>query len=164
MKGARQRKIAQVIRHQPVTSQNELVKLLRAAGYDATQATVSRDLEDLGAIKARREGKVAYALPEQGPPPPAGESLRKIFEESVLELKTGGPVLVIKTPPGHAGMVASALDRTQTDGIEGTVAGDDTILVVLGHGVVASRIEKKLRGLIEGVTPIRSARAGGGAA
>ncbi len=164
MKSVRQRKIAQLVKQQPVTSQNELVRLLRAAGHDATQATVSRDLEDLGAIKVRREGKVAYALPDQAQQAPAGESLRKIFEESVLELKTGGAVLVIKTPPGHAGMVASALDRTETDGIEGTVAGDDTILVVLGQGVVASRVERKLRGLIEGMPAIRSARAGGGVA
>lgn len=164
MKNRRQRKIAQLVRQQPVTSQNELVRLLRAAGHDATQATVSRDLEDLGAIKVRRDGRVAYALPDQRPQAPAGEALGKIFEDSVLELKIGGPVLVIKTPPGHAGMVASALDRTETDGIEGTVAGDDTILVVLGQGVVASKIEKTLRGLVEGVPAMRSARAGGGAA
>lgn len=164
MKAARQRRITQLIERQPVTSQNQLVKLLRAAGYDATQATVSRDLEDLGAIKVRRDGKVAYALAGQASQATGGGSLRKSFMESVLDLKIGGQVLVIKTPPGHAGMVASALDRTGTAGIEGTVAGDDTILVVLGQGVAASRVERKLRALIETLPGINSARADGGAA
>lgn len=149
MKAGRQRRIVQLIRHQAVTSQNQLVKLLRAAGYPATQATVSRDLDELGAVKVRREGKVAYALPSESVQAPVGDALRRMLAESVVDLESTGNVLVVKTPPGHAGMVASAIDRAEVEGIAGTVAGDDTILIVCKQGVLPRRVERKLRGLAE---------------
>jgi transcriptional regulator of arginine metabolism len=149
MKAGRQRRIVQLIRRQPVTSQNQLVKLLRSAGLPATQATVSRDLDELGAVKVRREGKVAYALPSEEVRAPVGDSLRRVLSESVLELESTGNLLVVKTPPGHAHMVASAIDRSEIDGVAGTVAGDDTILVVCKQGVLPRRVERKLRQLAE---------------
>lgn len=144
-----------MIREQPVTSQTQLVKLLRSGGFEATQATVSRDLEELGAVKGRREGKVVYVLPEAAAGAPAPEALRRLLESSVLEIETSGNLLVIKTPPGHAGMVASALDRSGVEGISGTVAGDDTIIAVCKQGVLPRRIEKKLRSLIESIPGVR---------
>lgn len=152
MKAARQRKIMQLIREQPVTSQNQLVKLLRAAGFPSTQATLSRDLEELGAIKFKRPGgggKVAYALPVEVSNAPVGDVLRRMLAESVVSMETTGNLLVIKTPPGHAGMVASALDRGDIDGVAGTVAGDDTILVACKQGVLPRRVEKRLRSLVD---------------
>ena len=153
MKAARQRRIIQLIRERPVTNQNELVKLLRSAGIPATQATVSRDLEDLGAVKVRREGKIAYALPTEAPAP-VGDVLRRMLTESVLSMESSGNLLVIKTPPGHAGMVAAALDRGELEGIAGTIAGDDTILIVCKQNVLPRRVEKRLRSLIDAIPGI----------
>ncbi|MGQ0678512.1 MAG: arginine repressor [Actinomycetota bacterium] len=157
MKASRQRQIVRLIRETPVTSQTQLVKILRATGYPATQATVSRDLDELGAVKVRRAGKVAYALPGESVAVPAGDAFGRMFSESILELETSGNIVVVKTPPGHAGMVGGALDRLGIEGVAGTVAGDDTILIVCKAGVMPRRIEKRLRGLVEaipGVEPL----------
>jgi len=148
VKAGRHRRIVQLIGQSPVTSQTQLVKMLRASGYPATQATVSRDLDDLGAIKVRRNGKVAYALPSELPAP-AGEALKRMLTESVAAIELGGDVLILKTPPGHASMVASALDRGDIDGIAGTIAGDDTVLVVCKPRVMPRAIEKRLMSMIE---------------
>lgn len=149
LKGQRQRRIIQLIRQQPVTSQNQLVKLLRAAGHASTQATVSRDLDELGAVKVRRNGKVAYAMPSDDAPVPKGDALRRILTEFVLEMESTGNIVVIKTPPGHAGMVASALDRAAIEGIAGTVAGDDTIFVACKQGVLSRRVDRRLKVIME---------------
>ena len=130
MKASRQRKIAGLIREMPVTSQTQLVRILRSSGYPATQATVSRDLDELGAVKVRREGKVAYTLPGESVTVPAGDAYGRMFAESILNLESTGNLVVVKTPPGHAGMVGGALDRIGIQGVAGTVAGDDTILIV----------------------------------
>lgn len=149
MKAQRQRRIVQLIRQQPVTSQNQLVKLLRSAGYPATQATVSRDLDELGAVKVRREGKVAYALPPENIQAPLGDALRRVLAESVLDIESSGNLLVVKTPPGQAAMVGLAIDRSEIQGVAGTVAGDDTLVVICRQGVLPRRVERKLRGLAE---------------
>lgn len=148
MKATRQRKIVQLIRERPVTSQEQLVKLLRTAGYSSTQATVSRDLDELGAVKVRRGGKVAYALPSDAAAP-VGDVLTRMLSESVVSLESSGNLLVVKTPPGHAGMVAGALDRGSIEGVAGTVAGDDTVLVVCKQGVLSRRVERRLRSMVE---------------
>ena len=149
MKSQRQRRIIQLLRQQPVTSQSQLVKLLRAAGHASTQATVSRDLDELGAVKVRRNGKVAYALPTDETQAPIGDALRRILTEFVLEMESTGNLVVIKTPPGHAGMVASAIDRSVIEGVAGTVAGDDTIFVACKQGVLPRRVERRLKALME---------------
>jgi transcriptional regulator of arginine metabolism len=138
-KTQRQRLIASLVEEQPVTSQNQLVSLLTAAGQTATQATVSRDLEELGAVKVRRDGRVVYTVPlssAAGVPP-----------GSVTEVEAAGNLVVVHTPPGHAGMVASAIDRATLNGVAGTVAGDDTILVVCRQGTPARGVELRLRRL-----------------
>jgi transcriptional regulator of arginine metabolism len=151
-KAERQRRIARLLQERRVTSQNELVGLLTALGHPATQATVSRDLEELGAVKVRRNGRIVYALP----PPPEGESpagppsedvLQRVLSGSVLGVEASGNLVVVHTPPGHAGMVASAVDRALVDGVAGTVAGDDTILVVCRQDVPARKVESRLRHL-----------------
>lgn len=149
-----------------MTSQMQLVKLLRAIGVPATQATVSRDLEDLGAVKVRREGKVTYALPTETKGAPMGDALRLILAESVLDLESSGNLVLVKTPPGFAGMVAEGIDKGDLEGIAGTVAGDNTVIVVCKQGVLPRRVEKRLRDLA-GMLPIsevgngRSTTAGG---
>jgi transcriptional regulator of arginine metabolism len=149
MKAGRQRKIVGVLREVPVTSQTQLVKILRSSGYPATQATVSRDLDELGAVKVRRDGKVAYALPGDSATVPAGDAYGRMFGESILELESTGNLVVVKTPPGHAGMVGGALDRIGIEGVAGTVAGDDTIIVICKQGVMPRKVERRLRSLVE---------------
>ncbi len=131
-KVARQAAIARIIGRQAVGSQPLLVELLAAEGIVATQATVSRDLEDLGAVKVRVPGgDTAYALPEHEPKRVAPhEQLRRVMGEWVAEVRVSGNLVVVRTPPGCAHVVASALDRSGLPGVVGTVAGDDTMLVV----------------------------------
>lgn len=149
MKAGRQRRIVALIRQTPVTSQTQLVKLLRGSGFPATQATVSRDLDELGAVKIRRDGKVVYSLPSEAASVPAGDAVSRIFSESVLGLESTGNLVVVRTPPGHAGMVGGAMDRMGIDGVAGTLAGDDTILVVCKQGVMPRKVERRLRALVE---------------
>ena len=149
MKAGRQRKIVGVLREMPVASQTQLVKILRSSGYPATQATVSRDLDELGAVKVRRDGKVAYALPGDAAIVPAGDAYGRMFSESILDLESTGNLVVVKTPPGHAGMVGGAVDRLGIEGVAGTVAGDDTIIVICKQGVMPRKVERRLRSLVE---------------
>ncbi len=147
MKAQRQRRIIRILAERAVASQHELAELLASAGHHATQATVSRDLEELGAVKVRRNGRVVYALPGEGVLAPAGEVLARLLAASVISLELSGNLVVIRTPPGHASMVAGVLDRASIEEVAGTLAGDDTILVVCREGVPAGRIERRLRSL-----------------
>ncbi len=146
-KNRRQHLVARLLEEHAVTSQPQLVELLAAEGVQATQATVSRDLEELGAVKVRLprvDGQV-YAiaeLPHQQVAPL--DHLRRVLGEWVVDLAVSGNLVVVRTPPGSAHVVASALDRTGLEGMVGTVAGDDTILVVadeaLGGAALGTRI------------------------
>jgi transcriptional regulator of arginine metabolism len=153
-KQQRQHRIAQIVGQAQVTSQGQLVELLAAAGVEATQTTVSRDLEDLGAVKVRLPGgDTAYALPELPVRQIAPEDhLRRVLGEWVVEVAYSGNLVVLRTPPGSAHVVGSALDRSGLDAVIGTVAGDDTVLVVvdeeLGGKVMAARL-----GDVAGIAP-----------
>ncbi|MFM2183033.1 MAG: arginine repressor [Actinomycetota bacterium] len=128
----RQQAISRLIGQHAVTNQAQLVDLLAVDGIGATQATVSRDLEDLGAVKVRVPGGDAvYAIPEYEPQRLAPEDqLRRVMGEWVAEVKSSGNLVVLRTPPGCAHVVASAIDRSGLRGILGTVAGDDTLLCI----------------------------------
>jgi transcriptional regulator of arginine metabolism len=146
-KNRRQHLVARLLAENAVTSQTQLVELLAAEGVEATQATVSRDLEDLGAVRVRMPGVDGqlYAIAELPKDQVAPlEHLRRVLGEWVVDLAASGNLVVVRTPPGSAHVVASALDRTSVDGVLGTVAGDDTVLVVaaeeLGGGALADRI------------------------
>ena len=135
-KTQRQHRIARLLADHAVTSQGHLVDLLAADGVAATQATVSRDLEDLGAIKVRvAGGDTAYAIPELPTNQRAPEDhLRRVFGDWVVEVAHSGNLVILRTPPGSAHVVASALDRSGLPEVLGTVAGDDTLLVVVAEG------------------------------
>lgn len=145
-KTQRQHVVARIIESTTVPNQQALVDLLAADGIVATQATVSRDLEDLGAIKVRLPGgESAYAIPAMPKEQRAPEDhLRRVFGDWVVEVAHSDNMVVVRTPPGSAHVVASALDRAGVDGVLGTVAGDDTILIVvtadLGGRAVADRL------------------------
>lgn len=131
-KQQRQRIITQLIAAGEVVSQPQLQRLLREKGVASTQATVSRDLDELGAVKVRvAGGDVRYAIPEYEPARVApGDQLRRVLSEWVAEVTASGNIVVLRTPPGCAHVVASALDRSANPLLIGTVAGDDTILCV----------------------------------
>lgn len=148
-KAARQHRIAQILEAEPVTSQAHLVELLAGAGIEATQATVSRDLEELGALKVRAAGgEAVYAVPEM----PRDRSvpsdhLRRVLGEWVVDVASSGNLVLVHTPPGSAHVVASALDRTPLPDILGTVAGDDTLVVIAAQGVAGEDVARFLREL-----------------
>lgn len=147
-KTQRQYLVARLIETSPVANQAALVDLLAAEGVTATQATVSRDLEDLGAIKVRLPGgDTAYAIPALPKQQQAPEDhLRRVFGDWVVEVAHSDNIVVIRTPPGSAHVVASALDRSGLRGVLGTVAGDDTIFIVvaadLGGDVLAAQLSE----------------------
>ena len=152
----RQHRIARLLETSVVTSQARLVELLAAEGVAATQATVSRDLEELGAVKVRVPGgETAYAIPEaQGPVRGAGagrgaseDHLRRVLGEWVVDVTGSANLVVVRTPPGSAHVVASALDRAGLDGVIGTVAGDDTALVVTAAPDGAAALAERLAAL-----------------
>jgi len=128
----RQTAISRLVGEHEVTSQPELIELLASQGIEATQATVSRDLDDIGAVKVRvASGNTVYAIPEFEPDRLAPlDQLRRVMGEWVAEVAHSGNLVVLRTPPGCAHVVASALDRSRVDGMIGTVAGDDTLMCV----------------------------------
>jgi transcriptional regulator of arginine metabolism len=143
-KQERQRLIAGWLRSERIASQEELVARLAEAGVAATQATVSRDLEELGAVRARRDGAVHYQLPQT---PEAGEAARldRLLAEWVTDIVAAGSLIVVKTPPGSANLVANAIDAAGLDEVAGTIAGDDTIFLALADGAAAGAIAEGLR-------------------
>jgi transcriptional regulator of arginine metabolism len=132
-KNRRQHLLARLIADNAITSQTQLVELLVAEGIDATQATISRDLEELGALKVRMPGveHPVYAIAElpHAQQTPV-EHLRRVLGEWVVEIASSANLVLVRTPPGSAHVVASAIDRSRVVGVVGTVAGDDTVLVV----------------------------------
>ncbi|MHB8682062.1 MAG: arginine repressor [Acidimicrobiales bacterium] len=145
-KTQRRHHITRLLESRAVTSQAQLVDLLAAEGLEATQATVSRDLEELGALKVRvRGGETVYALPELPVHQVAPEDhLRRVLGEWVAEVAHSGNLVVLRTPPGSAHVVGSALDRSGFEGIIGTVAGDDTVLVVAAEQVGGAALAQRL--------------------
>jgi transcriptional regulator of arginine metabolism len=148
-KPQRQHRITRVLEEQAVSSQAQLVELLAADGIVATQATVSRDLEDLGAVKVRIPGgTMAYAIPEHAKEASAPDDhLRRVMGEFVLDVAHSGNLVVLRTPPGSAHVVGSALDRSGQRDVLGCVAGDDTVLLVCAEGVGGGTVAGQLAGL-----------------
>jgi transcriptional regulator of arginine metabolism len=147
-KPQRQHRVLRLLETHAVSNQAQLVGLLAEEGIEATQTTVSRDLEEVGAIKVRVPGgDTVYALPELPVHQVAPEDhLRRVLGEWVVEVAHSVNLVVLRTPPGCAHVVGSALDRSGFDGVIGTVAGDDTVLVVAsgetGGAVVAARLSE----------------------
>ncbi|NMO56384.1 arginine repressor [Actinoplanes sp. TBRC 11911] len=130
-RAARHARIVELIRDRQVRSQTELADLLSSDGVQVTQATLSRDLEEMGAVKVSG----AYLIPEDGKRPlreaeNAPARLVRLLRELLTGVDASGNIAVLRTPPGAAQFLASALDRSGLTDIVGTIAGDDTILVV----------------------------------
>ena len=135
-KQQRQHKISRLLVEHRVTNQAQLTDLLAADGVTVTQATVSRDLEELGAVKLRgADGGVGvYIVPEDGSPvrgvSGGTDRLTRLLGDLLVSTDSSGNLAVLRTPPGAAHYLASALDRAALPFVVGTVAGDDTILVI----------------------------------
>jgi transcriptional regulator of arginine metabolism len=128
-KVARQQRIVDLVRRTPVRSQTELARLLAADGLVVTQATLSRDLDELGATKVRGDAGLVYAVdPDGGAVDP--DRLSRVLADLLLSAEPSANLVVLRTPPGGAHLLGSALDRAGLPGVVGTVAGDDTVLVV----------------------------------
>ena len=155
-KAARQSRITELIRDRSVRSQTELAELLFDSGFQVTQATLSRDLEELGAMKLRGVdgGATVYRIPEDGGPRPmsGGTSrLGRLLAELMVSYDASGNLTVLRTPPGAAQFLASAIDRAGLASIVGTIAGDDTILVVARDGLTGAELGRRLAGFAAGV-------------
>ena len=161
-KSQRQHRIVTLLARHAVSNQAQVVDLLAEQGVHATQGTVSRDLEELGAVKIRTpQGELAYAIPalpmEQQAPP---EHLRRVFGEWVVAVDWSANLVVVRTPPGSAHVVGSALDRAGLADVVGTVAGDDTVLVVATEEAGGAKVAQWLSGLAGGHTTPRSPTRG----
>ncbi len=143
-KAQRQRLIADWLRARAVGSQDEIAARLSEAGIAATQATVSRDLVELGAVRLRRDGAVRYVLPDQVEPDHAAAKLDRLLAEWVDSVTSAGNLLVLRTPPGSANLVANAIDAAGLAEVAGTIAGDDTIFIALNDGVTSQAAARML--------------------
>lgn len=139
-KRARHQSIIELVTHHEVRSQSELAALLSGNGVHVTQATLSRDLVELDAVKVRApRGGLVYAVPAEGgdrsPAPPresaaAMDRLARLCGELLVSAESSANLVVLRTPPGAAQFLASAFDKAELGEVLGTIAGDDTVLVI----------------------------------
>ena len=154
-RSARQARIAELIAAGPVTSQAQLVALLAESGIEVTQATLSRDLEELGAVKLRGSdgAPASYVLPPENAPLRPAQAAPARLTRLLAELLTGAEgsanLAVLKTPPGAGQFLASALDKVGLPDVLGTIAGDDTVLVIARDPDGGPDVADRLRALAE---------------
>lgn len=138
---ARRRLVRNLVGTNDLRSQSEIVAALSDAGYEVTQATVSRDLQVIGATKVDGD---SYRLTDRPDPAEARGGLARSIDEFVESIAASGPLVVLKTPPGAAQVVAAAIDKAALAGVIGTVAGDDTILVIAAETATGSELAQQL--------------------
>ncbi|MEO7446694.1 MAG: arginine repressor [Humibacillus sp.] len=151
----RQRRIALLLEANEVHSQGELADLLVAEGTEVTQATLSRDLVEIGAVKVRRGRALVYAVPGEGSDVAStgtlGDSasvrLRRTCEELLVSAVPAGSLVVLRTPPGAANYLALAIDQARDPEVVGTIAGDDTIMLVTANSTQAATVAERLQTL-----------------
>lgn len=133
MKTRRQAKILELVRDRAIETQEELAAILRAEGFDVTQATVSRDIKELSLIKIPGDNNSSYyASSDEKVVRRGGEDrLKRLVRLSLSDINSSENLIIIKTPPGEAQGMASAIDHSHWNEIIGTVAGDDTILIIV---------------------------------
>ena len=162
-KAARQQRIADLLGRHPVRSQTELADLLKDSGLHVTQATLSRDLVDLGAVKVRLpSGALVYAVPAEGgdrtprvaeEPGAAQQRLTRLLGELLMSAEGSANLALLRTPPGAAQFLASAFDRAEAADVLGTVAGDDTVLVISRRPEGGPALAERLLSLANGTAP-----------
>ncbi len=151
LKAKRQQVILSLVSRERLASQDEIRARLAALGLPATQSTISRDVEELGLARVHDQEGVRYVVPGQGPSPVPAALLRHALQEFALSFVRGaGGLLLIRTPPGAAAALGEAIDRAALGEIAGTIAGDNTVLVVPREGGTARAVERALRSIMEG--------------
>ena len=144
MKSRRQTAILELVEREPVTSQEQLRERLRARGIDATQATLSRDIRDLGLVKRAADGAYRPAQAAQAEAGAAEDLLERAVGDFLRRQQSVQQLLVLKTDPGQAQPLAVAIDRVRLPEIVGTIAGDDTILVICRSAAHTAALAKRL--------------------
>ncbi len=147
----RQRVLLRLVHDHRLATQHDLVRALKSSGIEATQATVSRDIVELGLVKVARDGAHVYAAPSQIASGGGTERLRKFCEDYPVEGRVAGNIVVLRSPPGTANAMAIALDTSEMAEIIGTVAGDDTVFV-------ATSTERHARSLLTRLSAFGIAR------
>ncbi len=144
--------IRQLLAEREISTQTELVRLLDKAGHRVTQATVSRDLAKLDVTKSDGGAKgESYVVVGQKPPADDGfESLRRVLEDYLEAAVPSGNLVVLKVRAATAGAVAAAIDAAQLEGVAGTLAGDDTVLVVAEQRINGKSVARSIMGILEG--------------
>ena len=146
MKRARQQAVADVVRDRSLRTQQELVAALADKGFKATQATVSRDITEMGLVKVASDGRLVYALPssEAATEQTGEQRLRELLEDLPIDVRESGLMLVIRAVPGTAHAIAAALDRARWPDVLGTIAGDDTLFIATADSEALERVRQRL--------------------
>lgn len=132
MKSRRRRDLLKILHEGLASSQLDIVRALQDAGHEVTQATVSRDLQHVGATKVRQNGGFVYRLPDElphGGGDLVARNLRTTLQEFAISIQPAGSIVIVKTAPGHASAVARSIDLAGLEDVAGTIAGDDSIFV-----------------------------------
>jgi transcriptional regulator of arginine metabolism len=145
VKQARQQALMELVRTQPLGSQHEIRSRLAELGYEATQSTISRDLEELGLVRIRdADGHLRYGQPNDTSALGAASRLRTLLSEFLISVGSSANLVVLKTTPGAANAVADVLDRAGVEGLLGTIAGDDTVLLVAAEGTKGKTLARRM--------------------
>lgn len=160
VKRTRQRAIRELVAREPVTSQQELAERLVERGFQVTQATVSRDIAELGLVKIARGDRHVYVAPEDFAAPPStggDERLRRILADIPVSVGRSGLILVLTGSPGTASVIAQAIDESNLTEQEGTLAGDNTLLVLFADEVRLERWLARFRAIQALPVPVAGA-------
>ena len=149
MKAQRQAKIVEIISNANVETQEQLLQALTDQGFNSTQATISRDIKELRIVKELTSlGTYRYCVPEKDAPPAISDRLNNIFREGVISVDYAENLVVIHTLPGMANAAASALDAMRSGAVLGTLAGDDTVVIVMREGHAAAAFSGEIKAVI----------------
>ena len=149
MKNARQTEILNLIRTEEVETQEQLLGLLRTRGFNATQATISRDIKELRLVKELSGGGYRYASSERKGLADSDARLRNIFKEGVTSVDRAQNIVVVRTMPGLASAACSALDSMEIPGMVGSLAGDDTGILIMRDNDAAERFNQEVHKLLK---------------
>ena len=143
---ARRRLVTRLVTTEVIESQAQLRRLLVNAGHDVTQATISRDLEAIGAVKVREDHFARYRIQDPAEMRRARAALAAATDEFVESVTVTGPLVVVRVPPGAANLVAGRIDSAGLTGVLGTVAGDDTVFIAVDESTEAAAIATEIEG------------------
>lgn len=150
MKNIRQREILKIIQDQDIDTQEQLLEALRARGFSTTQATISRDIKDLRLVKELTgSGSYRYTMSERKVPSAFDTRLRNIFKEGVVSVDVAQNIVVVRTMPGLASAACSALDGMEIDGMVGSLAGDDTGILIMRDNALAQQFSGEVHKLLK---------------